>query len=322
MTRPRPFSQEWIDYFIPSTVHWDATGFPDISGAVMRNLVRVSADRPYGITDPEVLDVYEGLATYKRMSELRREPIPGNYDLTHLRRIHHHLFQDVYPWAGELRTAPRDWPMVKHGPDVQAYRRGVRNPPEIAHRYFAAKEIRGYGTAVLERMAAKNHLRGLDRETFVDELTKVWARINYVHPFREGNTRAQFAFFTQLSADAGYSFQTARFQPAEANLPHENSLVGDLREQFVWGRFEYMQTGDTTLLRETIDAAVVVASAPPDRTESTPAPSYDLSAVRTATAGHPRPIGRMLSGSTESRGESVEALGPERAPAHDAGYEL
>lgn len=169
---------------------------------------------------------------------------------------------------------------------------------------------------------SQEHLRGLDRETFVDELTKVWARINYVHPFREGNTRAQFAFFTQLSADAGYSFQTARFQPAEANLPHENSLVGDLREQFVWGRFEYMQTGDTTLLRETIDAAVVVASAPPDRTESTPAPSYDLSAVRTATAGHPRPIGRMLSGSTESRGESVEALGPERAPAHDAGYEL
>ncbi|MGH3803764.1 MAG: Fic/DOC family protein, partial [Pseudonocardiaceae bacterium] len=238
MTRPRPFSQEWIDYFIPSTVHWDATGFPDISGAVLRNLVRVSADRPHGITDPEVLDVVEGLATYTRMSELRQEPIPGNYDLTHLRRIHHHLFQDVYPWAGELRTAPRDWPMVKLGPDVQAYRNGIRNPPEIPHRYFAAKEIRGYGTAVLDRMAAKNNLRGLNRETFVDELTKVWARINYVHPFREGNTRAQFAFFTQLSADAGYSFDTERFQPAEANLPHESSLVGDLREQFVWGRYE------------------------------------------------------------------------------------
>ncbi|MGW4336745.1 hypothetical protein ACWEK5_28650 [Rhodococcus koreensis] len=144
---PRRFSQEWIDYFIPSTVRWDATGFPDISGAVMRNLVRVSADRPNGITDPEVLDVYEGLATYTRMSELRRAPTPGNYDLTHLRRVHHHLFQDVYPWAGELRTAPRDWPMVKLGPDVQAYRNGIRNPPEIPHRYFAAKEVRGYGTA-------------------------------------------------------------------------------------------------------------------------------------------------------------------------------
>ncbi|WP_009475904.1 Fic family protein [Rhodococcus sp. JVH1] len=322
MTRPRPFSQEWIDYFIPSTVQWDATGFPDISGAVMRNLVRVSADRPYGITDPEVLDVYEGLATYKRMSELRREPIPGNYDLTHLRRIHHHLFQDVYPWAGELRTAPRDWPMVKLGPDVQAYRQGIRNPPEIPHRYFAAKEVRGYGTAVLDRMAAKNHLRGLDRETFVDELTKVWARINYVHPFREGNTRAQFAFFTQLSADAGYSFDTARFQPAEANLPHESSLVGDLREQFVWGRFEYMQTGETTLLHETIDAAVVVAAPPRDPEASTAGHGYDIGSLRTATAGHPRPIEGMLSGRAESRAEPAEARGPERAPAHDTGYEL
>ncbi|MDH6291824.1 Fic/DOC family protein [Rhodococcus opacus] len=318
MTRPRPFSQEWIDYFIPSTVHWDATGFPDISGAVMRNLVRVSAERPYGITDSEVLDVYEGLATYKRMSELRREPIPGNYDLAHLRRIHRHLFQDVYPWAGELRNAPRDWPMVKLGPDVQACRNGIRNPPEIAHRYFAAKEIRGYGTAVLDRMAAKNHLRGLDRETFVDELTKVWARINYVHPFREGNTRAQFAFFSQLSADAGFSFDTARFQPAEANLPHESSLVGDLREQFVWGRFEYMQTGETTLLRETIDAAVVVAPHVPDA--STTGHGYDVPALRAATAGHPRPIGGMLS--TESRAEPVAASSRERPPAHDAGYEL
>lgn len=28
-------------------------------------------------------------------------------------------------------------------------------------------------------------LRGLTRATFVDELTKVWARIHYVRPFRE-----------------------------------------------------------------------------------------------------------------------------------------
>lgn len=301
-------------------MHWDDTGFPDISAAVMRNLVRVSADQPYGITDAAVLDEYEGLATYKRMSELRRDPIPGNYDLKHLRRIHHHLFQDVYPWSGELRTAPRDWPMVKLGPDVQAYRNGVRNPPEIPHRYFAAREVRGYATAVLDRVAAKNHLRGLDRDTFVDELTKVWARINYVHPFREGNTRAQFAFFTQLSADAGYTFDAERFQPVEANLPHASSLVGDLREQFVWGRYEYMQTGETTLLRETIDAAVVVAASPHDLEAATAGPSYDVSAVRAATAGHPRPIGRMLAGHT-SNVDNVEATEPERKPSRDAGYE-
>src|SRR5690606_15090999 len=28
----------------------------------------------------------------------------GSFDLKHLRAIHRHLFQDVYDWAGELRT--------------------------------------------------------------------------------------------------------------------------------------------------------------------------------------------------------------------------
>ena len=33
------------------------------------------------------------------------EPLPGgDFDLDHLKAIHRHLFQDVYAWAGELRT--------------------------------------------------------------------------------------------------------------------------------------------------------------------------------------------------------------------------
>jgi cell filamentation protein len=34
-----------------------------------------------------------------------REGAPtGDFDLRHLRAIHRHLFQDVYDWAGEIRT--------------------------------------------------------------------------------------------------------------------------------------------------------------------------------------------------------------------------
>lgn len=322
MTPPRQFSQEWIDYFIPSTVRWDETGFPDISEAVMRNVVRVSAEQPYGITDAAVLDEYEGLATYMRMSELRRQPIPGRFDLNHLRKIHQHLFQDVYPWAGELRTAPRDWPMAKMGPDVQAYRRGVRNPPEVGHRYLSAKEVRGYGTAALDRVAAKNNLRNLDRDTFVDELTKVWARINYVHPFREGNTRAQFAFFTQLTAEAGYAFDAERFQPAEAELPQTRSVVGDLREQFVWGRFEYVQTGETTLLRETIDAAVITPSSAAGPAPTTAGPGYDLAALRAAMVGHRRSIRDVLNKRAPTIDEPIRHAEPDRSLTRDTGYEL
>ena len=33
------------------------------------------------------------------------EPVPGgDFDLAHLKAVHRHLFQDVYEWAGEIRT--------------------------------------------------------------------------------------------------------------------------------------------------------------------------------------------------------------------------
>ena len=54
-----------------------------------------------GLTDPVDLDRVERLYTVDRATQ----PIPrGALDLTHLRAIHRHLFQDVYDWAGELRT--------------------------------------------------------------------------------------------------------------------------------------------------------------------------------------------------------------------------
>lgn len=108
----------------------------------------------------------------------------------------------------------------------------------------------------------------------------------YVHPFREGNTRTQFAFFRQLSAEAGYTLDTDRFQAVDKAELRSNPLIGDLREQFVWGRFEYMQTGDTRLMRDVLDQAII---------DTDPLPigpfidhGVDLRAIAAAVSGHPR----------------------------------
>jgi cell filamentation protein len=54
-----------------------------------------------GLTNATDLDRIERLFTTDRSTQ----PIPrGSFDLKHLRAIHRHLFQDVYDWAGELRT--------------------------------------------------------------------------------------------------------------------------------------------------------------------------------------------------------------------------
>ncbi|BDC75074.1 Fic family protein (plasmid) [Prescottella equi] len=330
MSKPRGFSQEWVDYFIPETVSYDPqTGWPNLDDAVMRNLIAVDLGFEHGLPDQTIVDRLEVASSIKRLHELERNPIPGNYDLAHMQRIHHHLFQDVYPWAGEIRTAPRDWPMTKLGPNVKAHLAGEPNPPEVPHSYFAAKEIVPIAGRELDRIAAKDNLRGLDRDQFVDELTTVWARVNYVHPFREGNTRTQFAFFRQLAAEAGYELDTERFRDAVSAPGADNAVTGDLRTKFIWGRFQFQQTGETTLLREALDEGIR-PTPEADAGEDLPVGpiierGYDVSALSAAAAGHPRSTGAMLTGYNEAAHVAGHPAPADVELAHghtaDSGYE-
>ena len=57
-----------------------------------------------GLHAQSALDAFEADTTAIRLLELSEFPIPGKFDLPHLQAIHRHLFQDVYDWAGQLRT--------------------------------------------------------------------------------------------------------------------------------------------------------------------------------------------------------------------------
>ena len=62
---------------------------------IMRNLANIE--------DEQVLLVYESLKVSKRVEELQESPIKIK-DSNSLLIIHHYLFQDVYEWAGKVRT--------------------------------------------------------------------------------------------------------------------------------------------------------------------------------------------------------------------------
>ena len=66
-----------------------------------------------------------------------------------------------------------------------------------------------------------------------------------VHSFREGNTRAQFVFYSQLSRQAGYVLATDQFAPGAA-----------LRDEFVQARFHGQDTGRNDRLAAVLDKAV------------------------------------------------------------------
>ncbi|NUU20894.1 MAG: cell filamentation protein Fic [Streptomycetaceae bacterium] len=148
-----------------------------------------------GIRDSLLLSRAEADLSHLGLTELDRRPLPGGYDLAHLRAFHRAIFGDLYPWAGELRTV------------------------EIAksHAFCPARNIVSYGRDVFRRLARNGRLRGLEPDAFVRELADLLGDINALHPFRDGNGRAQRAFVAQLARDAGYRIQWAGLD-AEANV--------------------------------------------------------------------------------------------------------
>ncbi|HEY1498060.1 MAG TPA: Fic family protein [Acidobacteriaceae bacterium] len=122
-----------------------------------------------GIEDALILEAAE-----IEMTTLRSEqPLPqGRFDANHYRGIHRHLFQDVYQWAGEYRTV-----RIAKGDSIFCY---PENIPSQMQRLFGS--IDG-GIRFLNRAP----------EEFAAELARFLAELNAIHPFREGNGRAQLS---------------------------------------------------------------------------------------------------------------------------------
>ena len=174
---------------------WDP--YLDLQTGVLRNLL--------GITEPKRLRRVEADFTAVRIAQVIRNPILGAYDLTHLRAFHRQIFQDLYDWAGELRT-------------VSIGRGRLFSLPQ--HLEADAAELFGW-------LARAEYLRGRDRAAFVVDLAELYADLNALHPFRDGNGRTQRAFLGQLAVDAGHPIHWAAMDPAENNAASKAAHEGD-----------------------------------------------------------------------------------------------
>ena len=72
-------------------------------------------------------------------------PIGGPYDLTHLRALHRHLFQDVYPFARYLRTVD------------------LRKADDPDGWFCPASRLTQEADVAFAALAQDKHLRGRDR---------------------------------------------------------------------------------------------------------------------------------------------------------------
>ena len=158
------------------------------------------------ITTAEDLDAYEGELSTLRSIEILENPIAGQFDLAHLQRIHLALFQDVYDWAGKIRTV-----------DIS---RGNS-------RFANVRFIESAANDIFNKLARENWLRGLDADTLSKRLAHYLSEINALHPFREGNGRVQRIFISQLSQSAGYQLDYSDLEQEQIYRAMELAFNGD-----------------------------------------------------------------------------------------------
>lgn len=152
--------ERWAGYFDPHT-------------GVLRNLV--------GARTPEALRAIEDPLVEARALEMRQLGIPATYDLAGLQAVHQHLFQDVYPWAGEIRTV---------------------NISKRSSNFADVADIDETISVMAQHIAATDRLRTVDDAHFHINAGYLLIGLNFGHPFREGNGRAQRAFLTALAAES------------------------------------------------------------------------------------------------------------------------
>jgi len=108
-------------------------------------------------------------------------------DFADFKSIHRYIFQDIYWWAGRDRGELGLFPAMGKGQTV----------------FTAGRDIDRDAERIFRDLKEKNFLKNLRRDEFVHEFAKIFAQINKLHPFREGNGRATRIFLTKLAKDAG-----------------------------------------------------------------------------------------------------------------------
>jgi cell filamentation protein len=150
------------------------------------------SDDPYVYPGSSVLKNKIGLTSQAELDEAERlvsttralQGIPtGQFDLAHLQAIHRHLFQDIYDWAGKLRTVE-----ISKGGHQFMFRQFIHTGMADVHR----------------RIVANGFFVGLEAEVFSEQVGPIIGDVNYVHPFREGNGRTQLQYLKQLCEQAGH----------------------------------------------------------------------------------------------------------------------
>lgn len=154
-----------------------------------------------------------------RLYQLQVQPLLGSFDFEHLCRIHRFIFQDLYSWAGELRT-------------VNIAKKSL---------FCLTQHMAGYAKTIFpayyhDCMQAKDK-----PDEFIHVLAEHYADLNALHPFREGNGRSQREYCRELCLQCGYLFD----------------LTHTCRNEMIQASIDSLDRGDNTGLEDIFKKCII-----------------------------------------------------------------
>ena len=144
----------------------------------LRNLLGVKSSKELKELEPQIVFANE--------LELESIRIPRTNDFMELLLIHKQLFKGVYDWAGQIRTVD------------------IKKNTTSAEFFLIVAKISDAANYVFTELAKEKFMQDLSNKGFVKRLAYFYDQLNYIHPFREGNGRAQRVFWSRVAKDAGY----------------------------------------------------------------------------------------------------------------------
>ncbi len=167
----------------------------DPKTGVLRNLL--------GVEDEETLNFVESAIVTKKLKEFYENPIVISGVET-LLLIHKLLFEEIYSWAGEVRT-------------IEISKNGEQFFPTL---YF--EKGFNYVNVLIEEF---KEIDKSDKLQLSQKLAEILDNVNYLHPFREGNGRTQREFLRLLALEKGFKLN---LNPVDDSSVYEKYMKGTI----------------------------------------------------------------------------------------------
>ncbi|QOL26175.1 putative adenosine monophosphate-protein transferase Fic [Thalassotalea sp. LPB0316] len=152
----------------------------------------------FDIRSADILEDVEAELTTIRLEQFHDSDQVINFE--YFKAIHFHLFQDLYTWAGQIRTVD-----ISKGDT----------------RFCNVARIEKEGSKCFSILSHLDNLSDSNSDEFIAQLTDFFCEMNVVHPFREGNGRALRLLCEVIAKRSGFILSWNNISPKqwmEANI--------------------------------------------------------------------------------------------------------